>query len=118
MKYLVESCNFENNNNEIFIDRDPTYFGKILNYLRDGKLVRPEDEKANEELEKEIKFYKIFNLMNHEMLSVVLEDGDVGGSKTFSYKSYNDTNGLIYWLGTNCGKKPINFTNPITRKLI
>lgn len=39
---------------EIFIDRDPKHFGKVLNYLRDGEqFVVPADTEMCEELKRE-----------------------------------------------------------------
>lgn len=47
---------------EIFIDRDPTHFRLILNFLRDGALTLPVNEKDLEEIEREANFYGITEL--------------------------------------------------------
>ncbi|VDN23026.1 unnamed protein product [Cylicostephanus goldi] len=52
------------NSGELFIDRDPTYFAKILNYLRDSEsFYPPEDDEARECLRREAKFYNIPGLV-------------------------------------------------------
>ncbi|CAJ0960351.1 unnamed protein product, partial [Mesorhabditis belari] len=50
---------------EIFIDRDPTNFNRILNFLRDGAefFIMPKDDKTVEELRKESLFYGITDLV-------------------------------------------------------
>ena len=42
-----------------FIDRDGTHFRYILNYLRNGQLIVPEDEITREELLAEADFYQV-----------------------------------------------------------
>ena len=42
-----------------FIDRDGTHFRYILNYLRTGQLVVPEDESVRRELLAEAEFYQV-----------------------------------------------------------
>ncbi|PAV75820.1 hypothetical protein WR25_13636 [Diploscapter pachys] len=61
---------------EIFIDRDPTHFGKILNYLRDGdEFTVPQDVDACEELKREAQFYNLPGLV--ELCGVQpLREGD------------------------------------------
>jgi len=46
-----------------FIDRDGTHFRFILNYLRDGEPILPEDETSLKQLEAEAKFYQIQGLI-------------------------------------------------------
>lgn len=43
----------------VFIDRDGTHFGAILNFLRGGEMEFPEHESATRELMCEIKFYML-----------------------------------------------------------
>ena len=42
-----------------FIDRDGTHFRYILNYLRTGQLVVPEDKIVRRELLNEAEFYRV-----------------------------------------------------------
>ena len=67
----------------IFLDRDGKHFRFILNYLRNGELVLPDDAKFVKELETEAQFYKIEGILirlslfsgiltNEEHISVLL----------------------------------------------
>ncbi|PFX18190.1 BTB/POZ domain-containing protein KCTD6 [Stylophora pistillata] len=47
-----------------FIDRDGTHFRCILNYLRTGKLVLPEDTVVRRELLSEAEFYQIEGILS------------------------------------------------------
>ena len=47
-----------------FIDRDGTHFRYILNYLRTGHLLLPEDKSVLKELLEEAEFYQIREIMN------------------------------------------------------
>ena len=47
-----------------FIDRDGTHFRYILNYLRTGQLVVPEDKIVRKELLTEAEFYQIEGIIN------------------------------------------------------
>ncbi|CAI4226589.1 unnamed protein product [Auanema sp. JU1783] len=48
---------------EIFIDRDPTHFPKVLNFLRDGiEFQPPKDPDSLEELRREAQFYGLTQL--------------------------------------------------------
>jgi len=47
-----------------FIDRDGTYFRFILNYLRNGELILPDEATFLKELEAEAKFYQIQGILN------------------------------------------------------
>ncbi|CAD6192111.1 unnamed protein product [Caenorhabditis auriculariae] len=62
---------------ELFIDRDPKHFGKILNFLRDGDdFVAPTDSEATEELKREATFYNLPILIDLCM-PTVFDVGDV-----------------------------------------
>ncbi|KIH67771.1 K+ channel tetramerization domain protein [Ancylostoma duodenale] len=63
---------FENLNymkGEIFIDRDPTVFKYILNYLRDGRVMFPDDGLTTGLMFQEAKFYGLGKLV--EKISLV-----------------------------------------------
>ena len=47
-----------------FIDRDGTHFRYILNYLRTGELIVPNDEIIRRELLAEAKFYQVEEMIN------------------------------------------------------
>ena len=48
----------------IFIDRDPTHFRRILNYLRTNTLIRPTSTEECTELLMEAEYYQISTLIN------------------------------------------------------
>ena len=56
--FFVRLCSEE----DVFIDRDPTHFRVILNYLRDGKCVLMRCATALEELGNEARFYSLMDL--------------------------------------------------------
>ena len=57
-----------------FIDRDGTHFRYILNYLRTGELIVPEEDKiVRRELLAEAKFYQVEGIIN-ELTAEPLED--------------------------------------------
>ena len=47
-----------------FIDRDGTHFRYILNYLRTGRLLVPEDQLVQKELLEEAEFYQIRGIID------------------------------------------------------
>ncbi|KAF1767546.1 hypothetical protein GCK72_007505 [Caenorhabditis remanei] len=47
----------------IFVDRDPTHFRLILNFLRDGHVTLPDSEKEILEIQQEAQFYLLDGLM-------------------------------------------------------
>ncbi|CAJ0593525.1 unnamed protein product [Cylicocyclus nassatus] len=50
-------------NGEVFIDRDPTVFKYILNYLRDGRVIFPDDGLTTALMFQEAKFYGLGKLV-------------------------------------------------------
>ena len=48
-----------------FIDRDGTHFRHILNYLRTGRLIFPDDKSVRKELLEEAEFYKVSEIMTY-----------------------------------------------------
>ena len=53
-----------------FIDRDGTHIRFILNYLRTGELIVPNDEIIHRELLAEAKFYQVNNQARTSSISV------------------------------------------------
>ncbi|KAK6754429.1 hypothetical protein RB195_013436 [Necator americanus] len=50
---------------ELFVDRDPTHFAKVLNYLREGEnFVAPTEDDARESLRREAEFYNLPGLVD------------------------------------------------------
>ncbi|CAJ0592041.1 unnamed protein product [Cylicocyclus nassatus] len=63
--------NDRNRNPVLFVDRDPTDFSHVLNYLRDGKnVVLPEDDYTLKSLRREAEFYNLPGLV--EICSAML----------------------------------------------
>lgn len=75
-----------------FIDRDGKLFRYILNYLRDGDLLYPEDQTAKEQLLKEAKFYQVQGIINH------LEEALSFGIPSSIIKDKNHESYLLSWL--------------------
>ncbi|CAJ0593629.1 unnamed protein product [Cylicocyclus nassatus] len=50
---------------EIFIDRDPTHFGHILNYLRDGSVSVNGSGSICAQIKREAQFYGLESLVQH-----------------------------------------------------
>ena len=80
-----------------FIDRDGTHFRYILNYLRTGQLIVPEDEIVRREILVEAKFYRIEGIIN-ELTPKLFKESEI--------LSPNQKQTLINWL-----KETQNFTN-------
>jgi fumarate reductase subunit C len=51
-----------------FLDRDPTHFQRILNFMRTGVLIYPPDETSVAELKIEVQFYQIRPLIKEMKL--------------------------------------------------
>ncbi|CAJ0592664.1 unnamed protein product [Cylicocyclus nassatus] len=69
-------ANHWRNQDELFIDRYPTHFAKVLDYLRDGEnFALPLEEDVREALRKEAEFYNIPGLA--KMCSKVIKVGDM-----------------------------------------
>ena len=67
MLHAMFSGRFDTKANEdgsYFIDRDGTHFRYILNYLRTGQLVVPEDNTVRRELLTEAEFYQVQGMIN------------------------------------------------------
>ena len=59
-----------------FIDRDGTHFRYILNYLRTGQLVVPEDKIVRRELLTEAEFYQVRGIID-ELKACPFEDSSI-----------------------------------------
>ena len=67
MLHAMFSGRFDTKSSEdgsYFIDRDGTHFRYILNYLRTGQLVVPEDNIVRRELLTEAEFYQVEGIIN------------------------------------------------------
>ena len=67
MLHAMFSGRFETKPSEdgsYFIDRDGTHFRYILNYLRTGELIVPEDKIIQREILAEAKFYQVEGIIN------------------------------------------------------
>ena len=80
-----------------FIDRDGTHFRYILNYLRTGQFIVPEDKMVRRELLAEAEFYQVEGMIN---------DLAVGSFKDSSILSLEQCQTLLNWL-----KETRAFTN-------
>ena len=72
MLYAMFSGRFDSKPSEdgsYFIDRDGTHFRLILNYLRSGQLVLPEDKILRRELLTEAEFYQIKGIIDEMKVS-------------------------------------------------
>ena len=72
MLYAMFSGRFDSKPAEdgcYFIDRDGTHFRLILNYLRSGQLVLPEDKILRRELLTEAEFYQIKGIIDEMKVS-------------------------------------------------
>jgi len=97
----------------IFIDRDATHFRHILNYLRNGRLSVPSDFVSYNELLEEAQFYQIHSLV--DQLSAYLHlypslnthqhwiNPSPNSCRMCNYTRDWDTNGVLYFIGTNEG---------------
>jgi len=90
-----------------FIDRDGTQFRHILNYLRSGKIFVPEDPDTFHELLEELEFFQVMSYTNAIREAM---------GKEFKFVSIGDTNGILYWFGTDQGRS--NWTNPIAARRV
>ncbi|PFX30109.1 BTB/POZ domain-containing protein KCTD21 [Stylophora pistillata] len=97
-----------------FIDRDGKLFRYILNYLRDGDLLYPDDQTVREQLLKEAKFYQVQGIINHleEAMSPALPSSiikdEIDKSSLLSWLSPMTTFSLLYCASVD-GKTPADF---------
>ena len=83
-----------------FIDRDGTHFRHILNYLRTGKLVLPDDKVVRMKLLNEAEFYQIDGILD-ELKANPFKDSAILSSE--------QRKTLIDWLKDTC-ESPIEKT--------
>ncbi len=97
-RHAVARCS---DDGAVFIDRDGVVFRHVLNYLRRGRLIMPEDDPTlARELLDEARFFQIASLVD------LLQPRKV----TLSYSSDSEGNGLFHWLGT--GGRTREWINP------
>ena len=82
-----------------FIDRDGTHFRYILNYLRTGQLIVPQDKTICKELLAEAEFYQVEG---------ILYDLRTGSFKDSSILSSDQCQTLMNWLRDTEALKGIN----------
>ena len=82
---LVASC--EEHSAPIFVDRDPTFFRYILNYMR-GTKTYPNDEKSVEQLIAEAEFYSMVEYASflRGKIDEVRKDGIAHGLRVLANK--------------------------------
>jgi len=92
-----------------FIDRDGTHFRYILNYLRNGQLIVPEDEMARirEELLAEAEFYQVQEIIEQLKIKVI------SMFKDSVILSSDQREPLVNWL-----KESLTITNDSADKLL
>ncbi|KAL9951604.1 hypothetical protein ACROYT_G044299 [Oculina patagonica] len=76
MLHAMFSGRFETKPSEdgsYFIDRDGTHFRYILNYLRTGQLLVPEDKTVHRELLAEAEFYQVKGIINELTAGALME---------------------------------------------
>ena len=106
-----------------FIDRDGTHFRYILNYLRTGQLVVPEDKIVRKELLTEAEFYQVQGIID-ELKTSPFEDSIILSTEhrqtltswlKHTLKSAGHTYSLIYRASRN-GWAASNFHSFCDRK--
>ena len=78
-----------------FIDRDGTHFRYILNYLRTGELIVPDDKIVRKELLAEAKFYQVEGMIKELTPKPAFEDSKI--------LSTDQCQPLINWLKNTLG---------------
>ena len=106
-----------------FIDRDGTHFRYILNYLRTGQLVVPEDKIVRRELLTEAEFYQVQGIID-ELKACPFEDSSILSTEQRqtltkwlerTFKDSSHTYSLIYRASRN-GWAASNFHSCCDRK--
>ncbi|XP_022810468.1 uncharacterized protein LOC111347493 [Stylophora pistillata] len=95
-----------------FIDRDGKLFRYILNYLRDGDFLYPEDQTVREQLLKEAKFYQVQGIVlcgsRYDLFSVLIIKDKNHESTLLSWLSPGVTFSLLYCASAD-GNTPADF---------
>lgn len=60
--------NLKDYNDRVFLDRPPVLFGIILDGLRSGQLILPENSRLFADLEKEIEYYGLYSVFKDQMI--------------------------------------------------
>ena len=90
-----------NGDGSYFIDRDGTHFRYILNYLRTGQLVVPEDKIIRKELLTEAEFYQVEGIIN-ELRAKPFKDSVILSS--------DQRQTLVNWLKDTLTSASFNYT--------
>ncbi|CAJ0600600.1 unnamed protein product [Cylicocyclus nassatus] len=89
------------NQEEFFVDRNPKYFAKVLDYLRDGENVTlPNGSEAREALRKEAEFYNLHGLAKMCMScpsAYKVDEGSVEDIKTGDVVRWRESVIENYW---------------------
>ncbi|VDK48469.1 unnamed protein product [Cylicostephanus goldi] len=92
------------NQRELFLDRNPALFEKILDYLRDDKnFIPPTDDDVRELLAKEAEYYDVNGLL--KMCSSDFKEGDKVQWTESVIESYSDFL-MKYWLPKHADPSP------------
>ncbi len=91
---IVSESIFENEDGTFFIDRDGILFRYILDYLRYGKLILPENFQEYTRLQEEAKFYQLANLSKLLSKPPITTNSNIHSVKSWPHLRTN-SNGIL-----------------------